>query len=220
MGKFLLSILFSFLGVLGSSAQVSADSLTDQLINTVKLGEPPDRPFDFNKFQSLLAQGADVNGRDKSGQSVLMLTVVSHAYLADDHPDKVPLLQAIRILAKLAIQTKSYEEFIAALENNDLPTIKLKSDEMELLKGGAAPISFGSQLFGIIGHTKAATYAADAAGKVFRAKGFVPAITEANQVLFKDVSRQAGVASKIVANSKKGFVKAIQEATGYIPWFN
>ncbi|HEX4922795.1 MAG TPA: hypothetical protein VFV50_01875, partial [Bdellovibrionales bacterium] len=81
-----------------SKAKADQAELDRELINSVKLGEPPRKPFEFEKFKKLIEAGANVNAQDKSGQSVILLTTISHAYLPEDHKDKAPLFEALKIL--------------------------------------------------------------------------------------------------------------------------
>jgi ankyrin repeat protein len=93
MSKRILGLLL--LGFFASNAY--ADLSTD-LINAVKLGEPPTIPFNLQNFQSLVAQGADVNAQDQGGESVLLLTVIANAYLPDGNADKANLFLAMQLL--------------------------------------------------------------------------------------------------------------------------
>jgi ankyrin repeat protein len=68
------------------------------LLLSLTLGEPPRERFPATRFESALARGANVDAVDEGGNPALLLAVIAHAYLAEAHPDKGPLLGAIRKL--------------------------------------------------------------------------------------------------------------------------
>ena len=106
------SIRLTFLVLaLAISGISNADDISKQLFKTVDLGELPTLPFDFQKFKSLIDQGANVNYQDETGRSVLYLTTIDHAYLPDTNSEKPLFLQALKILidhgANVNVQEKA-----------------------------------------------------------------------------------------------------------------
>jgi ankyrin repeat protein len=76
----------------------SPDGPDADLLLSLTLGEPPRERFPASRFESALARGANVDAVDDGGNPALLLAVIAHAYLAETHPDKAPLLGAIRKL--------------------------------------------------------------------------------------------------------------------------
>lgn len=101
IATFLLILSGSLSSAHAANCVPATSALDRELLATVALGEPPSVPFDVRRFESLLAQGANVNAQDRACQSVLLFTVVSHAYMPEGHAEKPLLLAAARRLVNM-----------------------------------------------------------------------------------------------------------------------